>query len=259
MTVLPNLSPEDNQPYAASSLDAKASSAARMECGVCWYVYDPAKGDDVWQIEPGVAFSDLPDHWRCPECDAERAKFLPLDGEENGEDMDDIERIVAAYKRVDVERMQDLPFRNTALSVEAVGFCNWDGKRLGVIISPWFINLVLVPGPETDWSAHKHGDLVSHALPSGHYDFVHGDLDHFGLLQTCSLMSPVGEVEDQATARAIAEEVMRLMLADGAAQDDAGAPLKSAAVETPDPAKPKAKGPISRRELLRGRRDDSNT
>lgn len=50
----------------------------RMECGVCWHVYDPAEGDSVWQIEPGVAFADLPPDWRCPECDAPREKFLRL-------------------------------------------------------------------------------------------------------------------------------------------------------------------------------------
>ena len=47
-----------------------------MECGVCWWVYDPAEGDPVWQIEPGVAFEDLPADWRCPECDSPQEKFL---------------------------------------------------------------------------------------------------------------------------------------------------------------------------------------
>jgi rubredoxin len=54
---------------------------ARMECGVCWRVYDPAEGDPVWQIEPGVAFADLPADWRCPACDAPREKFLRCDDE----------------------------------------------------------------------------------------------------------------------------------------------------------------------------------
>lgn len=51
-------------------------AATRMECGVCWHVYDPAEGDSVWQIPAGVAFADLPEDWRCPECDAPREKFL---------------------------------------------------------------------------------------------------------------------------------------------------------------------------------------
>jgi len=54
---------------------------AKMECGVCWHVYDPALGDDVWQIPPGTAFADLPDEWRCPTCDALRSKFMRLANE----------------------------------------------------------------------------------------------------------------------------------------------------------------------------------
>jgi rubredoxin len=48
----------------------------RMECGVCWSVYDPAEGDSVWQIPPGTPFAQLPDDWRCPNCDAPRERFL---------------------------------------------------------------------------------------------------------------------------------------------------------------------------------------
>jgi rubredoxin len=59
--------------------EIESSDATRMECGVCWHVYDPAEGDPVWQIPPGVAFADLPDDWRCPECDAPREKFLRCD------------------------------------------------------------------------------------------------------------------------------------------------------------------------------------
>ena len=48
----------------------------RMECGVCWHVYDPAEGDPVWQAEAGTPFAELPADWRCPNCDAPREKFL---------------------------------------------------------------------------------------------------------------------------------------------------------------------------------------
>ncbi len=50
----------------------------RLECRICWYVYDPAQGDEVEQVPPGTPFTDLPAHWRCPQCDAEADKFLPL-------------------------------------------------------------------------------------------------------------------------------------------------------------------------------------
>ncbi|EGO95033.1 Rubredoxin-type Fe(Cys)4 protein [Acidiphilium sp. PM] len=45
-------------------------------------MYDPAAGDEVWQIAPGTAFADLPESWHCPNCDAERHQFLPLDAED---------------------------------------------------------------------------------------------------------------------------------------------------------------------------------
>jgi rubredoxin len=60
------------------------SANAKMECGVCWHVYDPAIGDDVWQVPPGVSFSALPADWRCPNCDAPQAKFMRLADERDG-------------------------------------------------------------------------------------------------------------------------------------------------------------------------------
>lgn len=41
---------------------------ARWVCLECHYIYDPAKGDPKMGIPTGVAFENLPDTWRCPEC-----------------------------------------------------------------------------------------------------------------------------------------------------------------------------------------------
>ena len=51
---------------------------SRFECKICWWVYDPALGDGQWQISPGTAFTALPSHWRCPNCDCEADQFLLL-------------------------------------------------------------------------------------------------------------------------------------------------------------------------------------
>jgi rubredoxin len=57
--------------------DGKAPGAGvRMECNVCWYVYDPAEGDVVWQIPAGTPFAQLPPHWTCPNCSATKDRFL---------------------------------------------------------------------------------------------------------------------------------------------------------------------------------------
>jgi rubredoxin len=55
------------------------SAAARLECKVCWHVYDPAQGDPVWQVPPGTPFVQLPAYWSCPNCAADKAGFLPVD------------------------------------------------------------------------------------------------------------------------------------------------------------------------------------
>ena len=54
----------------------KIQDDSKLECKICWYLYDPAQGDDFWQIPPGTPFSKLPDHWTCPECDGNKNDFL---------------------------------------------------------------------------------------------------------------------------------------------------------------------------------------
>ena len=56
----------------------KLADDARMECKICWHVYDPQTGDEYWQVPPGTPFSALPDYWRCPECDGEKDQFMVL-------------------------------------------------------------------------------------------------------------------------------------------------------------------------------------
>lgn len=54
-------------------------AGTRLECKICWCVYDPALGDGVWQVPPGTEFGDLPAHWRCPQCDGDAEQFMVLD------------------------------------------------------------------------------------------------------------------------------------------------------------------------------------
>ncbi|MGL4407191.1 MAG: rubredoxin [Zoogloea sp.] len=57
---------------------SKLKDSDRLECGICWAVYDPALGDEHWGIPPGTPFTALPEHWRCPQCDAPQHKFMVL-------------------------------------------------------------------------------------------------------------------------------------------------------------------------------------
>lgn len=58
---------------------AKIGPATRMECKICWHVYDPAEGCATWQIPPGTGFADLPEFWSCPTCEGRREDFLVVD------------------------------------------------------------------------------------------------------------------------------------------------------------------------------------
>lgn len=58
---------------------ANLTPLQRLECKICWYVYDPVIGDEVWQIQAGTAFGQLPGRWSCPNCGAQKQDFLLLD------------------------------------------------------------------------------------------------------------------------------------------------------------------------------------
>jgi len=47
-------------------------------CKVCKYIYDPAIGDDFYEIPAGTAWEDLPEDWCCPNCSSEKDMFEPL-------------------------------------------------------------------------------------------------------------------------------------------------------------------------------------
>ncbi|HEY1437993.1 MAG TPA: rubredoxin [Casimicrobiaceae bacterium] len=55
---------------------AKIGPRTRLECKICWHVYDPAAGDEVWQIPPGTPFCELPAHWTCPNCSGTKEQFM---------------------------------------------------------------------------------------------------------------------------------------------------------------------------------------
>lgn len=56
--------------------EATSRLGPRMECRICWYVYDPMEGDVVWQVPAETPFARLPPHWTCPNCSATKDQFL---------------------------------------------------------------------------------------------------------------------------------------------------------------------------------------
>ena len=45
-------------------------------CVVCGWLYDEAAGLPEHGIAPGTRWEDVPDDWRCPECNVGKADFV---------------------------------------------------------------------------------------------------------------------------------------------------------------------------------------
>lgn len=126
--------------------------------------------------------------------------------------------LVAIHRRIADERMRSLPIYNERLDVEAVGFRTVDGRLLGVLISPWFVNLVLLPGEGDEWAGLGVGSSCVWEFPAGQYEFHVAELPGVGAHYTAALFSSVADFPDQETARAIAEGVMERLFSDESAR-----------------------------------------
>ena len=174
------------------------TDAGARECGVCWWVYAPSVGDEDAMVPPGVAFEDVPEGYVCPRCQAPKERFLRPTA-------DLVERLVGAYRVVDA-RMRGLPIHNPRLAVEAVGFrAAGDGQIVGVLVTPWFVNLVVLGRP-----LPPEGESVELALPGGTFHALGASPEGVAHLAV-SLLSPVTELADRAAARAFAEEALRIV------------------------------------------------
>ena len=168
-------------------------------------------------------------------------------------------RLTCAFNAV-AARMQGLGIVNPALDVEAVGFAPWEGHWLGVMLTPWFMNLVLLPRDPGQWQPLPRGEKRRYRFPAGVYDFVGATDEAVGEYQTCSLFSPVLEFEDHATARLVAE-LARAALFDAENAEAPEFPAANLTPAAPDAVVPGPIGqireridaPMSKRDFLRGR------
>lgn len=116
--------------------------------------------------------------------------------------------IVERYRFIHENRMRGLPLVNTALHVEAIGFCSFDEHQVGVLITPWFMNLVLLLGSDIG-SGLKQGSKSTLKFPSGPVEFTTAQDEVLGPYLTAVLFSSVAEFPDQYTAKVVALEVMQ--------------------------------------------------
>src|ERR1035437_9777318 len=111
-----------------------------------------------------------------------------------------------AFSRIQHERMADVPILNPALTVEAIDFQRWQGHWLGMVVTPWCMSLLLVPGSADNWVSACENKRRFVRFPTGDFVFLGGNEAELGEYQSCSLFSPMDkfatQLEATMTARA---------------------------------------------------------
>lgn len=148
-----------------------------------------------------------------------------------------VDALLSAYRTVAVE-MASLPIVNPRLSVDALAFREWSGGHAGLVVTPWFMNVVIVL-PEGS-PVVEPGTRVPRQFPAGQLEFVTSVLDGVGPIEGCSLISPMGQFRDMAHALEVARDAAAALFT---------APVVAAPTIEAPPAK--AEPAPSRRDLFR--------
>ncbi len=139
-----------------------------------------------------------------------------------------VAQLEQVFAHIGATGMHGVPVLNTALRVQAVGFEVVDGEGggaaqvlQGILITPWFMNLLRLPlplplplAPDTaavGTSAPVPGSKRSHLCGEQLFEFITAHEDALGTFEACSLFSPMFEFANQAGAVSTATEILKLL------------------------------------------------
>ena len=119
--------------------------------------------------------------------------------------------IEALYQKVYQQQMQGLPICNDDIEVEAVGFHLWQDQWLGIMITPWFTNLLILRQQGQHWPEFKlaKGNEKMLSFPAGEIKFTPRFEPELGSYLCCSLVSPMNECPSHQQAVLDAKNALR--------------------------------------------------
>lgn len=109
------------------------------------------------------------------------------------------QKVEECYRNIHKTRMDGIPILNDALEVRLLGLRPIGTSWVGTLVTPWFMNFILLPEKEDD-APITVGTKRTFSFPSGSYEFIRSDEHKIGSYWMCSLFSPVLEFSDQETA-----------------------------------------------------------
>ncbi|MFL5288775.1 MAG: [NiFe]-hydrogenase assembly chaperone HybE [Rhodopila sp.] len=118
----------------------------------------------------------------------------------------DLASCLAALWQAIAVRMADLPVYNPKLTVQTTAFRRHGSWYVGVVVTPWFMNVIAVPDDPAELP--PSGTSVTVKLPAGLIEAIAADLDGFGRLATASLFSPMNAFGDPAVTAATAQAAL---------------------------------------------------
>lgn len=171
------------------------------------------------------------------------------------------------FERVLAERMQGLPFLNPALSVQALHFHRFEGDWLGGLVTPWSVQLMLLPGGGRLWIDTAVGARNTVALPVGALPFIADGGDRsLPAFQYLPLVNGTGALAGDAEASALLRDALATALQPAPALENPGAgdraaPARSGpdTTEAPMPTRAQMIDPGRRRFLRLGPRTGAHT
>jgi [NiFe] hydrogenase assembly HybE family chaperone len=112
----------------------------------------------------------------------------------------------ACFREVARTRMAGVPVLHPGLRVQAVGFVAEAGVASGILVTPWFMNLLRLPLDGQPMLAP--GAKGPRELGTRRFEFIGGHEAALGAYEAASLFSPMFEFADHAAALATAQAVL---------------------------------------------------
>ena len=122
------------------------------------------------------------------------------------------ELVQAAFERVSKQSMHDLSFLHPTMGIYASEFALFENQWVGVVITPWMLSAMILPGPNQYWPHRAIGEKLGLILPYGEMTYTVGELEGLTQYLACSLMSPLDRTLSAEQGLHLVDDCRRILL-----------------------------------------------